>query len=153
MRESKYQLSNWKKWKYKIKLLEETRDELKDMRRAIPIGSEEMPGGSHKSIINKMSRIVELCDEYDILINDYKFLVRRLESAIATLDDDKRKVCIIYSNYPNNSCKREMEALERGLSRATFYRLLDSVYIELDELLEINKSNVMTINDYDREIY
>ena len=48
--------------------------------------------------------------------------------------------------------------MEKGYSRATFYRILDTVYVKLDELLCVNKEKItndteMTINDYDREIY
>lgn len=151
MRESKYELANWKKWKYKINLLKETKEELKDMKKAIPIGSDNMPGGSHISVIDKMQRIIDECDRYDDVISNYQFIVNRLERAIAALSTEERKVCIIFANNPYNHKAREMEALEKGFSRATFYRILDDVYSKLDDLLCIKTE--MTINDYDREIY
>lgn len=151
MRESKYELTNWKKWKYKINLLKETKEELKDMKKAIPIGSDNMPGGSHISVIDKMQRIIDECDRYDDVISNYQFIVNRLERSIATLSGEERKVCIIFANNPYNHKAREMEALEKGFSRATFYRILDDVYSKLDDLLCIKFE--MTINDYDREIY
>ena len=151
MRESKYELTNWKKWKYKINLLKETKEELKDMKKAIPIGSDNMPGGSHTSVIDKMQRIIDECDRYDDVINNYQFIVNRLERAIATLSIEERKVCIIIANNPYNYKTREMEALEKGFSRATFYRILDDVYSKLDDMLLIKTE--MTVNDYDREIY
>ena len=103
MRESKYELTNWKKWKYISQLLKETKNQLKDMRRAIPIGIDNMPGGSHSSIITKMQNIIEECEQYDTLIDYYDFMINRLERAIATLNKDERKVCIIFSNNPKNS--------------------------------------------------
>lgn len=151
MRESRYELTNWKKWKHKIKLLEETKEELKDMKRAIPIGSENMPGGNHGSIISKMQNIIDECDRYDDVISNYQFIVNRLERAIATLSTEERKVCIIFANNPYNHKLREMEALEKGFSRATFYRILDDVYSKLDDMLCLKTE--MTVNDYDREIY
>lgn len=151
MRESKYELTNWKKWKYKINLLKEIKEELKDMKKAIPIGSDNMPGGSHISVIDKMQRIIDECDRYDDVISNYQFIVNRLERAIAALSTEERKVCIIFANNPYNHKAREMEALEKGFSRATFYRILDDVYSKLDDLLCIKTE--MTINDYDREIY
>lgn len=150
MRESKYELTNWKKWKYKINLLKETKEELKDMKKTVPI-SDNMPGGSHTSVIDKMQRIIDECDRYDDVINNYQFIVNRLERAVATLSVEERKVCIIFANNPYNHKAREMEALEKGFSRATFYRILDDVYSKLDDMLLIKTE--MTINDYDREIY
>lgn len=151
MRESKYELINWTKWKRTSQLLKETRNQLKDMRRAIPIGSDNMPGGNHSSVIANMQRVIDECDEYDTLISYYDFMVNRLERAIATLNENERKVCIIFSNNPYNSDAREFDANEKGFSRATFYRIIEDIYDKLDDMLCLN--TVMTINDYDKEIY
>ncbi len=40
MQESKYQVINWKRWKDTKRLLEETRDQLKDDRKAITYSKE-----------------------------------------------------------------------------------------------------------------
>lgn len=151
MKESKYYLQNWKKWKRTVQLLEETRDELMDMKRAIPIGSDNMPGGNHSSVIAKMQKIIEQCDQYDILISNYNFLINSLERAITVLNEEEKEVCIIFSNNPDNSDLREALASKRGYSRSVFYRKLDDVYIKLNMLLCL--SPIMTIDDYDKEIY
>lgn len=151
MKESKYYLQNWKKWKRTVQLLEETRDELMDMKRAIPIGSDNMPGGNHSSVIAKMQKIIDQCDQYNILISNYNFLINSLERAITVLNEEEKEVCIIFSNNPDNSDVREAIASKRGYSRSVFYRKLDDVYVKLDRLLCL--SPIMTIDDYDKEIY
>ena len=52
MKESKYQVLNWKRWKATAILLKETKKELENTTQAISY-SNELPGGSHKTIYEK----------------------------------------------------------------------------------------------------
>ena len=72
-------------------------------------------------------------------------------SELSVLNEEEKEVCIIFSNNPDNSDVREAIASKRGYSRSVFYRKLDDVYIKLNMLLCL--SPIMTIDDYDKEIY
>ena len=84
MQASKYQVINWERWKDTKRLLEETRDQLKDDRKAITY-SKEMPGTNHMSVIQRYNKILENTDIYDDYIRAYKVVIERLENCIATL--------------------------------------------------------------------
>lgn len=135
MNEAKYELKNWKKWKRTVQLLEETRNQLKDMKKGINIDPFSMPGSGHKSTIENMNKIIEECEQYDQLIEYYNFFIERLERAVTELLDKKqREVCLIYANYPNYK-KREFEAMKSGYSAKTFYRILHDSIEELNAVL------------------
>lgn len=152
MQESKYQIIHWKAWKDTKRLLEETRDQLKDDRKAITY-SNEMPGTNHMSVIQRYNKIlekVETCDDY---IYAYKVVIERLENCIATLlNQEQRKAVIIYANNPGKgeSLIREQEALKYGFSRAKFYELINQSFNILDMVLDlkaVQKTNSGLIQD------
>lgn len=125
MNEAKYELKNWKKWKRTISLLEDSKNQLTDIRKGISVDFSNLPGGNHKTVHEQLQHIIEERDKYDYVIAEYCFLVARLENAIySLLTEEQKQVCIIYANYPNNSSKREYVALERGLSEKSYYRRL-----------------------------
>lgn len=63
----------------------------------------------------------------------------------------KKKCALYFLINPDNSDVREALASKRGYSRSVFYRNLDDVYVKLDRMLCL--SPIMTIDDYDKEIY
>lgn len=136
--EAKYELKRWTKWKRMIQLLEETRDQLYDMNKAIDYDPKiGLPGTGHDITHEKMLKLISECDQYNLIISEYEFLVNRLEKGITELlTKEQRQVCIIYANHPNNSSAREMAALEHGFSRATYYRLLGESFEILTAFLE-----------------
>lgn len=139
MQESKYQVINWKRWKDTKRLLEETRDQLKDDRKAITY-SKEMPGTNHMSVIQRYNKILENTDIYDGYIHAYKIVIERLENCIATLlNQEQRKAIIIYANNPGKgeSGMREQEALKQGFSRAKFYEVINQSFNILDTVLAL----------------
>ena len=100
MKESKYQVLNWKRWKATGILLKETKKELENTTQAISY-SNELPGGSHKTIYEKYNKLIENLDKYDEHIKMYDTVVDFLEESITKLLNEKqREVIIIYSNYP-----------------------------------------------------
>lgn len=138
MQESKFQVINWKRWKATKKLLEETRDELRDDRKAISY-SIEMPGTGHKSIVQRYNKLIEDIDVYDELICAYNLFIERLEKCIASLlNQEQRIAIIIYANNPNKgeSIIREQEALKQGFSRTKFYELINQSFTILDTVLD-----------------
>ena len=56
MQESKYQVANWKKWKATRNLLASTKTELMNDVKAISY-TNELPGGSHKSVAEKAMKL------------------------------------------------------------------------------------------------
>lgn len=136
MNEAKYELKNWKKWKRTVQLLEETRDQLKDMKKGINIDPFSMPGSGHKNTIEQMDKIIEQCEQYDQLIEYYNFFINRLEKAlIELLDETQREVCLIYANYAFYK-KREYVALTKGYSKTNFYKILKDSMELLNNVLE-----------------
>lgn len=136
MTESKYYLKNWKRWKRTVQLLEATKDDLKDMKKGLPVGSDTMPGGSHKAVDKKINEIIERCEEYDEVIAKYNFLISHLENAIVMLlDEDLKEACMIYANNPNSSKKQVIKAIEVGLSERTYYNRLKEGTALLDTVL------------------
>lgn len=134
---ARHDLKNWVEWKRTIELLEETKEQLIDMRKAISMRNhQELAGGQHLSIHSKMQRVIEECEQYDIVIKEYKFFVNRLEKAINTLlNKDEKDVIIIYVNNPTNTYKREKLANEKGISRSAYYNLLNSAIDKLNTVI------------------
>lgn len=152
MSEAKWELKNWCKWKRTVRLLEETRDQLKDTTQGICINTEEMPGGAHKPITDKFNKIIEDCEKYDEIIKQYNFIIDRLEKAITELlSEEQRCICIIYANHPNNSKKREFEAMRKGFVQATYYRILKESFETLDCVLNPFDSKLI-VNKQENDI-
>lgn len=153
MQEAKYQIKNWKKWKATKYLLIQTKNELMNDIKAITY-TDELPGGSHKSIADKYNKLIEDVKVYDDYIKAYGFLIDRLENAIATmLNKDQREAVIIYSNNPwKGDCeKRINEALKAGFSKSSFYDLLNESYNILDSVLDIGcKENTVIIESLEK---
>lgn len=153
MQESKYQIKNWKKWKATKYLLIQTKNELMNDIKAIAY-TDELPGGSHKSIADKYNKLIEDVKVYDDYIKAYGFFIDRLENAIATmLNKDQREAVIIYSNSPcKGDCeKRISEALKAGFSKSSFYDLLTESYNILDSVLDIGcKENTAVIESLEK---
>ena len=144
MKESKYQVLNWKRWKATAILLKETKKELENTTQAISY-SNELPGGSHKTIYEKYNKLIENLDKYDTVVD---FLE---ESITKLLNEKQREVIIIYSNYPNNSIERINEAVKKGYSQATFYRIADEAFDILDEVLALKNRDVEKILKAEKE--
>lgn len=145
MQESKYQVISWKKWKDTKRLLEETRNQLKDDRKAITY-SNEMPGTNHLSVIQRYNKILEKTELFDDYIYAYKVVIERLENCIASLlNQEQRKAVIIYANNPGKgeSGIREQEALKQGFSRAKFYELINQSFNILDAVLDLKPMQKM----------
>ena len=139
MRESKYEVINWKKWKLTKELLERTKNELYKDIKAISY-DDSLPGSSNKTVVEKYNKLIEDVEKYDDHIKAYDVMINRLENAIANLLNEKqREVIIIYANNPNkgDSRKRENEALKKGFSRTYFYELIDESFKILDTVLSI----------------
>lgn len=138
MNEAKFELKRWTKWKRMIQLLEETKNQLYDMNKAIDYDPKiGMPGTGHDVTHEKMQKLISECEQYDLIISEYEFLVNRLEKGITELlTKEQRQVCIIYANHPNNSSAREMAALEHGFSERNYYRILNESCDILNDLLE-----------------
>lgn len=141
MQESKYQISNWKIWKAKRAVLASTKTELMRDVKAISYTS-ELPGGSHKTVAEKYNKLIEDLKIYDEYIRAYDVLIFRIENAITNLlNEEQRKIILIYANHPDNSRKREDEALMIGLGRSNFYSKLSEIFNILDDALVINTKN------------
>lgn len=138
MQESKYQVSNWKKWKATRNLLASTKNELMNDIKAISY-SNELPGGNHRSVIEKYNKLIEDLKIYDDYIRAYDIVINRLEDAITNLlNEEQRIIVLIYANC-RDSKKREEESLKKGISRTDFYRKLSEIFNILDEVLDSNK--------------
>lgn len=141
MQESKYQIKNWKKWKATKYLLVQTKNELMNNIKAITY-TNELPGGSHKSIADKYNKLIEDVKVYDDYIKAYDVLINRLENAVAELlNEEERELVIIYSNHPfkGDSKFREEEALKAGYSRTNYYNKISEVFNILDTVLDTDK--------------
>ncbi len=153
MKESKYQVLNWKKWKAIAILLKETKRDLENTTQAISY-SNELPGSSHKTIFEKYNKLIENIEEYDKHIKMYDTVVNHLENSIRKLLNEKqREVITIYANYPNkgDSNKRTKEAAKKGYSQATFYRIADEAFDILDEVLTLNSKDIEKMLHIDKE--
>ena len=152
MNEAKYELKNWKKWKRTVQLLEETRDQLKDMKKGINIDPFSMPGSGHKSTIEQMDKIIEQCEQYDQLIEYYNFFINRLEKALTELlDETQREVCLIYANYKNFR-QKEFEAIKKGYTTPTFYRILNDSCNLLNTVLSPTFEKNMRVKSNENDI-
>lgn len=138
MQESKYQVANWKKWKAIRNLLASTKNELMNDIKAISY-SNELPGGNHRSVIEKYNKLIDDLKIYDEYIRAYDVVINRLEDAITNLlNEEQRIIVLIYANC-RDSKKREEESLKKGISRTDFYRKLAEIFNILDEILDSNK--------------
>lgn len=152
MQESKFQIVNWKTWKDTKRLLEITRDELRDDRKGISY-SAELPGSGHSSVIARYNKLLDNIDKYNEYIHAYDVILTRLENCVAELlNEEQRKAIIIYANNPGKgeSIIREQEALKQGFSRAKFYALINQSFEILDCVLDmksLQKGNLGLIQD------
>ena len=158
MQEAKYQIKNWKKWKATKYLLIQTKNELMNDIKAITY-TDELPGGSHKSIADKYNKLIEDVKIYDDYINAYGFFINRLENAIATmLNENQRKAVIIYSNNPyKGGYEKRIEEAKKLLKNTNlrisqiaeytgyFYDLLTESYEILGSVLDIECDENRTI--------
>lgn len=129
MKESKYELKNWKRWKHTLMLLNNTKEQLE-------IKKTSLVNDDHSEIIEKTNNLIEECKQYDEIIFYYQFFIERLEHSINDLLNEEEKICVlIYANDPDNSSKREYNALEKGISRTTYYKILSNACNKLDKVL------------------
>lgn len=139
MKESKYELKNWKRWKHTLYLLKKTKQELNNKKI--------ITDNQHQDISNRMQALTEKIDQYDLIILNYEFFIERLEDAVNSLLNDEEKICIlIYANDPENATKREYKALEKGISRTTYYKTLSDACNKLDKVL--SPFNEQDLNNY-----
>ena len=133
MKESKYELKNWKRWKHTVVLLNNTKEQLQNKKNDLYIDN------NHNQIVEKINNLIEECKQYDQIIFYYQFFIQRLECAINDLLNEEEKICVlIYANDPDNSSKREYSALEKGISRTTYYKILSNACNKLDKVLAPN---------------
>ncbi|MFQ8704852.1 MAG: hypothetical protein ACLR9T_02220 [Thomasclavelia sp.] len=129
MKESKYELKNWKRWKHTLMLLNNTKEQ-------VEIKKTSLVNDDHSEIIEKTNNLIEECKQYDEIIFYYQFFIERLEHSINDLLNEEEKNCVlIYANDPDNSSKREYNALEKGISRTTYYKILSNACNKLDKVL------------------
>lgn len=129
MKESKYELKNWKRWKHTLMLLNNTKEQ-------VEIKKTSLVNDDHSEIIEKTNNLIEECKQYDEIIFYYQFFIERLEHSINDLLNEEEKICVlIYANDPDNSSKREYNALEKGISRTTYYKILSNACNKLDNVL------------------
>lgn len=139
MKESKYELKNWKRWKHTLYLLKKTREELNDKKIIID--------DEHQEINKMMQDIVSKIEHYDLIIYNYEFFIKRLEEAINKILTNEEKTCVlIYANEPDNAAKREYTALEKGISRTVYYKTLSNACNKLDKVLA--PFNDQDLNNY-----
>lgn len=139
MKESKYELKNWKRWKHTLYLLKKTKQELNNKKI--------ITDNQHQDISNRMQALTEKIDQYDLIILNYEFFIERLEDAVNSLLNDEEKICIlIYANDPENATKREYKALEKGISRTAYYKTLSDACNKLDKVL--SPFNEQDLNNY-----
>ena len=133
MKESKYELKNWKRWKHTVVLLNNTKEQLENKKNDLYIDN------NHNQIVEKINNLIEEWKQYDQIIFYYQFFIQRLECAINDLLNEEEKICVlIYANDPDNSSKREYSALEKGISRTTYYKILSNACNKLDKVLAPN---------------
>ena len=139
MKESKYELKNWKRWKHTLYLLKKTREGLN--------GKKIIIDDEHQEINKMMQDIVSKIEHYDLIIYNYEFFIKRLEEAIDKILTNEEKTCVlIYANDPDNAAKREYTALEKGISRTVYYKTLSSACNKLDKVLA--PFNDQDLNNY-----
>lgn len=132
MKESKYELKNWKRWKHTLMLLNNTKEHLKNKKNSLVYDD-------HGEIIEKMNTLINESKQYDQIIFYYQLFINRLEHAINDLLNEEEKICVlIYTNDPDNASKREYNALEKGISRTTYYKILSNACNKLDKVLSPN---------------
>ncbi|WP_455682979.1 hypothetical protein [Thomasclavelia sp.] len=132
MKESKYELKNWKRWKHTLMLLNNTKEHLKNKKNSLVYDD-------HGEIIEKMNTLINESKQYDQIIFYYQLFINRLEHAINDLLNEEEKICVlIYANDPDNASKREYNALEKGISRTTYYKILSNACNKLDKVLSPN---------------
>lgn len=142
MKEAKYQLQKWTTWKRTAQLLEETKTQIQNTTVSIRYDTDDMPGGSHKSIHEKMALIIEEVGKYNDVINVYEFFVNRLEKAVNTLlSQEEKKIVLIYANNETSS-QREIGALHEGFPERTYYRILEEACEKLEIVLNPFGSNL-----------
>ncbi len=128
MKESKYELKNWKRWKHTLYLLKKTKLELNNKKI--------IADDQHRDISEKMQAIIKEIEQYDSIIFNYEFFIERLEEAVNSLLTNEEKTCVlIYANDPENAAKREYNALEKGISRTAYYKTLSNACNKLDKVL------------------
>lgn len=143
MQESKFYASHWKKWKHTLYLLESTKEDLQSDVKATSY-SDELPGGSHKSVFEKYNKLLEQLEVYDQHIKMYRTVINHFEKCLnEKLTKEQRQVVIIYANNPGKgqSNKRELIANQNGYSTASYYRTLEESFKLLDEVLDIKSIN------------
>lgn len=129
MKESKYELKNWKRWKHILMLLNNTKEQL-EIKKACLVNDD------HSEIIEKINTLIDESKQYDKIIFYYKFFIERLEKSINDLLNKEEKICVlIYANDPDNASKREYSALEKGISRTAYYKILSNACNKLDKVL------------------
>lgn len=129
MKESKYELKNWKRWKHTLMLLNNTKEQL-EIKKACLVNDD------HSEIIEKINTLIDESKQYDKIIFYYKFFIERLEKSINDLLNKEEKICVlIYANNPDNASKREYSALEKGISRTAYYKILSNACNKLDKVL------------------
>ncbi len=147
MKESKYELKNWKRWKHTVVLLNNTKEQLENKKNDLYINMRQEEDtfydlyidNNHNQIVEKINNLIEECKQYDQIIFYYQFFIQRLECAINDLLNEEEKICVlIYANDPDNSSKREYSALEKGISRTTYYKILSNACNKLDKVLAPN---------------
>lgn len=133
IREARSELKQWRQWKRTIQLLEETKEEIMDTRKSTTYNSSiSLPGGSHYSIHEKMQKIIETVQQYDVVISEYKFLVNRLEKTIQTLlTSEEKAVVLIFTN--------EEDYMDYGYSKSAYYRLLNNALMKIGAVLVVGK--------------
>lgn len=152
MKESKFQILHWKKWKATSYLLKKTKKDLENTTQAISYSS-ELPGGSHSTIFEKYNKLIENKKIYDKHIQMYDTVIDFLEKAIAELLNKKQKeVIMIYANYPRSNSDRLNEASKLGYSQATFYRIADESFDILDTVLDPKKEDVQKIIEAEKKL-
>ena len=82
MKESKYELKNWKRWKHTVVLLNNTKEQLENKKNDLYIDN------NHNQIVEKINNLIEECKQYDQIIFYYQFFIQRLECAIRDFADD-----------------------------------------------------------------
>ena len=147
MIESKMELKNWKRWKNTLRLLFEAKEKLEQLNSSETLYNNYKIDKIHQDIHQKCQTVFNESKKYQLIINDYQFFIDRLESAITDLlNEDEKKVVIIYANNPDNALAREYEALQSGISRTTYYKQLSEACKKLDKVL--TPAVDFNINDY-----
>lgn len=154
MKESKFELKNWKRWKHTLVLLEKSKQEISSLTNITHSDDKSSIALKHQVIQKRKKQLIDELEVYEMLIHDYKFFISRLENAInELLNEDEHVVVMIYANDPDNALAREYNALEQGISRTTYYKLLNSACNKLDKVLDplanLKLENYIYISNHD----